>query len=172
MGFALSADAMSVTICNILGNPHLSRSRRIAMPTFFGVFQGLMPILGFYAGSLAASFIESYAGIITLVILGAIGGKMVWDGFHEEAEDVRDISYKVLFLQAIATSIDAFAVGVAFVAEGVNIWMAAPIIALCTFALCALMLFIGKRFGDRLGQRAQVVGGIILIAIGLKAMFF
>lgn len=171
IGIALSADAMSVTICNVLGNPHLSRDRRIAMPVMFGLFQGLMPVAGYFAGSLAATFIERYAGIIALVILGAIGGKMVWDGFHETC-DIRQVSYKVLFLQAIATSIDAFAVGVTFVGGDVNVWIAAGIIALCTLVLCALMLAIGTRFGDKLGQHAQVVGGIILILIGVKAMFF
>lgn len=176
IGIALSADAMSVTLCNILANPRLPKTRALAMPVAFGVFQGLMPLLGFYAGSLAASFIEAYAGIITLVILGVIGGKMVWDGFHDdeaaEEEAARDhIGASVILLQAVATSIDAFAVGVSFAATGEAIWLDASIIAFCTFALCVLVLVVGRRFGANLGARAQIVGGIILIAIGIKALF-
>lgn len=134
-----------------------------------------MPLLGFYAGSLAASFIEAYAGIITLVILGVIGGRW-YDGFHDdeaaEEEAARDhIGASVILLQAVATSIDAFAVGVSFAATGEAIWLDASIIAFCTFALCVLVLVVGRRFGANLGARAQIVGGIILIAIGIKALF-
>lgn len=174
IGLALSADAISVTICNILANPHLSRSRQLAMPVLFGVFQGVMPLIGFYAGTFAASLIEKYAGIISLIILGIIGGKMIWDAFHDDGEETqrKDISYKVLLLQAVATSIDAFAVGVTFVAGGTNIWLAAPLIMLCTFLCCLIILLIGKRFGGKLGTRAQIIGGVILILIGVKAMWF
>ncbi len=168
---------MSVTICNMLANPNLARSRRIAMPILFGAFQGAMPVIGYYAGSLASDFIESYAGIISLVILGAIGSKMIWDAFHEDEaadeEAVRNhIGYSVLLLQAVATSIDAFAVGVSFAATGADIWLAGGIIAACTFILCFAMLFVGRRFGAALGTKAQVIGGIILIAIGIKALLF
>lgn len=167
---------MSVTLCNILANPNLPKMRALAMPIAFGVFQGLMPLLGFYAGSLAATFIEAYAGIITLVILGVIGGKMIWDGFHEdeaaEEEAARDhVGASVILLQAIATSIDAFAVGVSFAATGEAIWLDAGIIALCTFTLCTLVLAVGRRFGSHLGSRAQIIGGIILVIIGIKALF-
>ncbi len=177
IGIALSADAMSVSICNLLANPRLPRAKMIAMPVLFGVFQGLMPLIGYFAGSVAADFIERFAGIISLVILGAIGGKMVWDAFHEDEQEDEDavsgkLSYRVLLLQAVATSIDAFAVGISFCATGQNIWVAAPIIALSTFLCCLLVLFIGRRFGANLGKRAQIVGGVVLILIGVKAMFF
>ena len=172
IGLALSADAISVTICNILDNPQMSKGRQMLMPLMFGLFQGIMPLAGYYAGDLAASFIERYAGIISLLILGIIGGKMIWDAFHEGDEGKSDISLSVVLLQAVATSIDAFAVGVSFVAGQANIWFAAPIIALCTFSTCLIVLFVGRRFGNKLGQKAQVVGGIILILIGIKAMWF
>jgi len=174
IGVALSADALSVTICNVLCNPHLPRSRRVAMPVLFGLFQGLMPLIGFYAGTLAASFIERYAGIISFVILAVIGGKMLWDAFHESADKdscPTTISYGTLLLQAVATSIDAFAVGVSFCAEGADIWLAAPIIAVCTFVICLVALLVANRFGDKLGKRAQIAGGVILILIGVKALF-
>lgn len=175
IGIALSADAMSITVCNMLANPNLPRSRVLAMPLLFGLFQGIMPLAGYFAGSLAATFIKAYAGIVTLIILGVIGSKMIWDGAHEgkatEEKASRDhIGYTTLLVQAVATSIDAFAVGVSFAATGENIWADAGIIALCTFVLCLAMPPIGRRFGTVLGARAQVVGGIILIAIGIKAL--
>jgi len=170
IGAALSADALSVTICNVLADPHLPRAKRIAMPVLFGLFQGIMPLAGFFAGGLAAQFIERYAGIISFLILAVIGGKMVWDAFHETDEEKPGLGYHELVLQAIATSIDAFAVGVSFCAEGADIWLSAPIIALCTFSICLVALLVARRFGQNLGRRAQIVGGVILILIGIKAL--
>lgn len=176
IGIALSADAMSVTVCNMLANPGLSRGRSLAMPVLFGAFQGLMPLLGCLAGSLVASFVDAYAGIIAFIILGFVGGKMIWDGFHEDEEGEEggktDLTWSVLVFQAIATSIDAFAVGVTFVSSDAPILLAAGIIALCTLLLCCLMLMVGRKAGSMLGQKAQVVGGLVLVAIGLKALIF
>lgn len=175
IGIALSADAMSVTVCNMLANPGLTRGRSLSMPVLFGAFQGLMPLLGCLAGSLVASFVDAYAGIIAFVILGFIGGKMIWDGFHEDEGEEggkTDLTWSVLVFQAIATSIDAFAVGVTFVSSDAPILLAAGIITLCTFLLCCLMLAVGRKVGPLLGQKAQVVGGLVLVAIGLKALIF
>lgn len=166
---------MSVTICNLVANPRISNSRALLMPLFFGLFQGLMPALGYFAGSLAASFIDQYAGIIALVILGFIGGKMIWEGLHPDPDDQNSadhISLASILLQAIATSIDAFAVGVTLVSAKVPILLVAAIIALCTFALCSVMVVVGRKLGERFGAYAQVVGGIILVLIGLRAFFF
>ena len=172
VGLALSADAMSVTICNILANPRMRWSRQMAMPILFGLFQGLMPLAGYFAGDLAASFFERYAGIVTFLILGIIGGKMIWDAFHGGDEGKEDVSFKVMLLQAVATSIDAFAVGVSFVAMQVNVWLAVSVIACCTFFCCFSMLLVGRKVGPHLGQRAQVIGGVILILIGIKSLWF
>ena len=178
LGAALSADAMSVTIANVLAMPQLSRARALAMPVAFGLFQGIMPVAGYLAGSLAAGFIEQFAGIIALVVLGAIGAKMIVDGVRGDgdgegkADGTARLSAATLLAQAVATSIDALGVGVSLAASGEPIVLDAGIIALCTFALCLLMVFVGKRVGPILGQRAQVVGGVVLIAIGVRAMFF
>lgn len=175
IGAALSADAMSVTIVNSLANPHLSPKRAFLQPLAFGVFQGIMPAAGFFFGSLIADAIERFGGFVAFVILAVIGGKMIWDAFHEDfAEEENSVrgtlTLSTILLQAVATSIDAFAVGVSFAATGENIFFCAPIIALCTFVLCLITLKIGQRFGERLGSRAQVVGGIVLILIGIKAL--
>ena len=168
---------MSVTICNLVANPRLPRSRAFLMPLFFGLFQGLMPALGYFAGSLAHDFVEAYSGIIALVILGIVGGKMVWDGLHddedEELEAVRDhVSITSILFQAVATSIDAFAVGITFAATNEPIFVDAGIIAACTFVLCLAMVAVGRRLGEHFGARAQIAGGIVLILIGLRAFLF
>lgn len=185
LGLALSMDAFAVTISNSFVYQHESRARMMLMPVFFGVFQGLMPLLGYFLGTLAADLIERFAGIVTLVILGFIGGNMIFEGVKAirgagagEGEEpsqngsaAKRLTIVTVFLQAIATSIDAFAVGVSLLAAGASIAVASPVIALTTFACCVIALLVGKRFGNLLGDRAQVVGGVVLVCIGIKALF-
>lgn len=173
IGVGLSMDAFAVSISNGMVYRGLTRSRQAAMPIFFGGFQILMPLLGYSVGSLFAEWIDRYAGILILLILGFIGGKMIWDGFHDDGEECTqtsadNLSWKVLFLQAIATSIDAFAVGVGFSAVGVAVVPASLLIGLVTFTLCWVAIAIGKAFGALLEDKAQIVGGIILVLIGVK----
>lgn len=180
LGLALSADAFSVTISNSFVYGRESRRRMLLMPLFFGVFQGLMPLLGYFLGEVAATLIERYAGIVTLVILGIIGGNMVREGvgalLHpdedegqgEEGEQAR-LTIATLIFQAIATAIDAFAVGVSLLAQSVEILSASLIICCTTAVCCVVALAIGRRLGPLLGDRAEIVGGIVLICIGLRA---
>lgn len=180
LGLALSADAFSVTISNMFVYGSESKRRLLLMPLFFGVFQGLMPLLGYWLGGLAASLIERYAGIVTLVILGAIGGNMVREGMgaimhpdeEDEAADAPRLTLGLLVFQAIATAIDAFAVGVSLRAQAVEIFSASFIICCTTAACCIVALAIGRRLGRLLGDKAEVVGGIVLICIGLRAFLF
>ncbi|MFZ2755680.1 MAG: manganese efflux pump MntP family protein [Atopobiaceae bacterium] len=181
LGVALSADAFAVTISNTFVYCHETKARLALMPVFFGVFQGLMPVAGYFLGGLAGQLIESYSGIVTLVILGIIGGNMVREGIEalrnpvgrEKAETCTTarLSMPTLVFQAFATAIDAFAVGVSLRAQSVEIFSASAIIACTTAACCVAALAIGRRFGHLLGDRAEVVGGAVLVAIGLKAMF-
>lgn len=174
IGIGLSMDAVAVTVSNTFAYPCLSRSRQLAMPAAFGLFQGLMPALGFFAGSFFAELINRYAGIVTLVILGGIGLNMVREGLFPDPEQScadRQLTLRVLLAQAVATSIDAFAVGVSFCAGGANIFFAAPLIALTTFFCSLLALALGRRFGQMLGRRAELLGGAVLVLIGVKAMF-
>lgn len=133
------------------------------------------------------NIIEQYAGIVTLVILGLIGGNMIKEGISDLREaraareaggdvcdfapDAAALTLKVVLVQAVATSIDAFAVGVSLRAASVNIAEAAIIITLTTFLCCVVALAIGKRFGSMLGERAEIVGGVVLVIIGVKALF-
>ena len=182
LGAALSADAFAVTVSDACTYTHERRCRLFLMPVFFGFFQALMPCLGYVLSGLAADLIERYAGIVTLVILGIIGGNMLIEGIKslkkekpEDCECCGDTSQHLtvwtLILQAIATAIDAFAVGVSLRAEGVPILASSAIIGCTTFAFCIVALFIGRRLGTLLGDRAEVAGGCVLILIGLKACF-
>lgn len=183
LGVALSADAFAVTISNTFVYAGESKGRLALMPIIFGLFQGLMPLLGYFVGGLAAEVIEEYAGIITLIILGFIGGNMVRGGvcallgLGDDADEpangpaVRRLTVATLLVQAIATAIDAFAVGVSLRAQAVAIVPAAAIIMLTTAACCVVALLIGRKLGEVLGDRAEVAGGIVLVIIGLKAFF-
>ena len=172
IGAALSMDAFAVCLSSGMVYPHLSRAQKLSMPLAFGLFQGLMPVAGFYLGNLFSSFINQYSGIIALVILGIIGLNMVKEGFSpEEEREEKKFTLGILLLQAFATSIDAFAIGVSFAATQANINFAAPIIALTTFFLSMAALLLGKKAGEKLGHKGEVLGGIILIIIGIKAMF-
>jgi putative Mn2+ efflux pump MntP len=182
VGLALSMDAFAVTIANVFCFPDVARRRLLLMPLLFGVFQGIMPLLGYFAGSFAAPLIDAYAGIVSFLILGFIGGKMIRDGVialrAAKSEgiickrDVATMEFHMLLLQSVATSIDAFVVGVSFLAAGADIALAAPLVALTTAGCCLGALFLGKRFGVLLGDRAQILGGAVLVLIGIKAMFF
>lgn len=183
LGVALSADAFAVTISNTFVYASESRSRLMLMPLMFGLFQGLMPVAGHLLGGLAAEVIETYAGVITLVILGLVGGNMIREGVcalrgageQDGPEEpgagpvARRLTLVTVLAQAIATAIDAFAVGVSLRAQAVSVVVAAPIIALTTFLCCVAALALGRKLGEVLGDRAQVAGGIVLVLIGLKA---
>lgn len=173
LGLALSMDAFAVTISNSFAYPKISRARSFSMPLAFGFFQFLMPVVGFVLGQLVSEFITQYAGFITFVILGFIGGKMIWDAFHEEEGEEasgQTLTVPVLLFQAVATSIDALAVGVSFAALEVNVLTSSGIIGITTALTCAVALIIGKRFGNALGEKATIIGGVVLILIGLKSL--
>lgn len=183
LGVALSADAFAVTISNTFVYASESHSRLMLMPLMFGLFQGLMPVAGYLLGGLAAEVIETYAGVITLVILGLVGGNMIREGVcarrgageQDGPEEpgagpvARRLTLVTVLAQAIATAIDAFAVGVSLRAQAVSVVVAAPVIALTTFLCCAVALALGRKLGEVLGDRAQVAGGVVLVLIGLKA---
>ena len=187
LGVALATDAFSVTISNTFAFDDHRFSRLMRMPLFFGLFQFGMPLAGYFVGGIAAELIEKYAGIVSLVILGFIGSNMLYSGYKALKEDASEedeeeaqqdaqqgattLSYGKLLFQAVATAIDAFAVGVSFRAHSVDILVASALFGIITAILCTIALFIGKKLGSLLGDRAEMVGGIVLILIGLKAFF-
>ena len=191
LGVALATDAFSVTISNTFAFDDHRFSRLMRMPLFFGLFQFGMPLAGYFVGGIAAELIEKYAGIVSLVILGFIGSNMLYSGYKALKEDASEedeeeaqqgaqqeaqqgattLSYGKLVFQAVATAIDAFAVGVSFRAHSVDILVASALFGIITVILCTIALFVGKKLGSLLGDRAEMVGGAVLILIGLKAFF-
>ena len=187
LGVALATDAFSVTISNTFAFDDHRVSRLMRMPLFFGLFQFGMPLAGYFVGGIAAEVIEKYAGMVSLVILGFIGSNMLYSGYKALKEDASEedeeeaqqdaqqgattLSYGKLVFQAVATAIDAFAVGVSFRAHSVDILVASALFGIITAILCTIALFIGKKLGSLLGDRAEMVGGVVLILIGLKAFF-
>lgn len=173
IGLGLSMDAVAVSMTNGMVYKDATKSKIIAMPLFFGFFQGFMPLLGYYAGGMFSEILSKYAGILVLIILGFIGGNMLKEGFFPDKDSDEDnttlLTYKLIFFQAIATSIDAFAVGIGFSAMNIAIVPAVCIICITTFICSFLAIFIGKKCGDLLGKKAEILGGIILIIIAIKA---
>lgn len=166
-------DAMAVTLSNSLCEPDMPASKKLAMPVMFALFQMAMPIAGFFGGTLVAPLIEAYAGIVSLVILAFVGGKMVWEAVRELREPEQcpatRLTYGTIFFEAIATSIDAFIVGVSLAAAGANIVLYGAAIGVTTLLCCLIVLAIGRRLGAHFGPKAEIAGGIVLIIIGLRA---
>lgn len=173
LGIALAMDAMAVTLSNSLCEPDMPLSKKLGMPVAFAVFQMGMPVLGYLGGTLIAGHIERYAGIVSLAILAFVGGKMIIEAVRElrepEACPTVRLTWAMIGMEAVATAIDAFVVGVSFAAEGKDVVLYCGMIGLTTLLCCLLVLAVGRRLGERFGSRAEIVGGIVLIIIGIKA---
>lgn len=179
LAIGLSMDASAVSISNSLCLKKVRIKHVLQMAVIFAVFQGIMPLIGYFAASAFADVINKFDHWIAFILLSIIGGKMLHEAITEDVSQddcVFNLTFKLLLVQAVATSIDALAVGVSLSALNVNIYYSITIISIVTFICCTIAVLIAKRFGKLLGKRAGVVGGIILIAIGLKIfvehMFF
>lgn len=173
IALGLSMDAFAVSVSNGMCFKDFGKKQRLLTAFAFGLFQGLMPLAGYFAGRTFSEAIGSLDHWIALILLGAIGGKMAYDGIRELRDPEacvigRRFTGKTLLLQAIATSIDALAVGVGFAVMQVNIVTAAAFIGVITFVCCLLGSLLGHRFGLALGKKAEIFGGAILVIIGLR----
>lgn len=171
IGIGLSMDAFAVSVTNGLYCKNIKAGKTLMTGVCFGGFQGLMPLIGYFLGRGFAQYITAFDHIIALVLLGFIGGQMIWESFKKEDEntDSNVLTGKMLFMQGIATSIDALAVGVSFAAlKNVNIAFAASAICCITFVFSVVGVLIGKKFGNMLNNKAQLIGGLILVGIGVK----
>ena len=173
LGVGLAMDAFSVSLANGLHDPHMSRRRSAIIAGTFAGFQAAMPMLGWVCVhtivELFSSF-ETFIPWIALALLGYIGGKMLVEGIKgEEAEEAAELSAGALFVQGVATSIDALSVGFTISEYGWGMALVCSlIIAVVTFFVCTAGLSLGKKFGTRLSGKASILGGIILIGIGLE----
>ncbi len=169
----LSMDAFAVSVCKGLGMQRLNMGQAVVIALFFGGFQALMPVIGWAVGAQFAHFVSTYAHWIAFALLAFVGGKMLWDAFHEdEGEDAGPFKLELgdLLMLAIATSIDALAVGVSFAFLDVAIAPSAALIGVTTFVLSLAGVALGHQFGSRWEKPATIVGGIVLILIGVKVM--
>ena len=176
VGIGLSMDAFAVAICKGLAMPTINRKQTLLIAAYFGVFQALMPLTGWLLGSQFARHVTKMAPWIAFVLLAWIGGNMIRESLSKKEEDEEvepaELRHKELFMLAIATSIDALAVGVSFsmVELVIPIGAAAALIGCTTFAISVGGVFVGHIFGARYKNRAEFVGGAILILIGVKIL--
>lgn len=170
----LAMDAFSVSVCKGLSMKKLYLKGGVITALFFGVFQGVMPVIGYFLGSRFANVISSFSHWVSFGLLAFIGGKMIWEALHDDEDDEGGREYRLdlkeLTMLAIATSIDALAVGIVFAAEKTDLFFSVTMIGVITFALSLLGVFIGHRFGSKYEKKAEIAGGIILILIGLKLL--
>lgn len=174
LSVGLAMDAFSVAVCQGLSMKKLSVRSGVIISLFFGAFQAGMPLIGYFLGNTFADFVTSVSHWIAFILLGIIGINMIHEAFHEDEEEAKSGEYKLalgaLTVLAVATSIDAFAVGIVFAATQVNLIIAVSIIGSITFALSFAGVVIGNKFGSRFGNKAEIAGGVILLLIGTKLL--
>ena len=176
-GVALAMDAFAVSICKGIKMKKLKWSHLVIIAIFFGGFQMLMPLLGWLLGSQLVQYIEKFDHWIAFGLLAFIGGKMAIESFKKDEDEcdcckeAQKLDLKELFVLAIATSIDALAVGITFALyPDVNIVSAISVIGIVTFVICSGGVLIGHKFGAKFKSKAEFCGGIVLIIIGLKLL--
>lgn len=172
----LSMDAFAVSVTDGMVNRKLNFGKTLYIALTFGIFQGIMPTIGYLAGTAFSSAISSLDHWVALILLCFIGGKMIWDAVGEirrrdqkRGGEIPELfSYRLIMVQGVATSIDALAMGVSFAVMNVNIAAAAAFIAGITFVCSFTGVRIGKKCGGMLKDKAQLFGGCVLVLIGFK----
>ena len=177
LGGGLAMDACAVSMANGLIDPNMKVRKVVLVALIFAFFQALMPMIGWICVRTVAQQFDKFTvaiPYIALALLGFIGGKMIYEGVthkenSSEQQTHKNLTAVVLLTQAVATSIDALSVG--FTVSSYDVWQAltsVAIISLVTFAICVGGVYVGKKFGTKLGNKAEIFGGIILIGIGLE----
>ena len=181
LAVGVSMDAFAVSICNGLAMKKATLKAGLTCGLWFGGFQALMPLIGFFLGTLFADAIEAVDHWVAFILLGIIGINMLKEAFEKNececcTDANADMSPKTMFVMAIATSIDALAVGISLAMAGLPVWgldgifAAVSLIGLCTCAFCTAGVKIGNVFGGRFEKKAQIAGGVILILLGLRIL--
>ena len=172
IAIGVSMDAFAVSVCKGLSVCRVSAKHVALTGLWFGGFQALMPLIGYLLGVSFADFVSSVDHWIAFILLGIIGGNMLKESFHKEENCCvdPDFSVKTMFAMAVATSIDALAIGVSFAFLKVNIWEAVILIGITTALFSGAGVLIGNFFGARWKSKAEFAGGFILIAMGLKIL--
>lgn len=171
IGSGLAMDAFAVSICKGLSMKKMSWKSAIIIGLYFGIFQACMPVIGYFLGTTFSGFVESADHWVAFILLSTIGINMIKNSFSGEDNSKNDcIDFKTMSLLAIATSIDALAIGITFSFFEINLTLSVMLIGLITFLLSIIGVKIGNKFGDKFQSKAEFAGGIILIIIGLKIL--
>ncbi|MBO7719455.1 MAG: manganese efflux pump [Methanosphaera sp.] len=168
---ALAMDAFSVSLTKGFTQKDMSTAQMLYYGLFFGVFQAFMPVIGYFAGETITAFVTSVAPWIAFILLLIIGVNMIRESIQGDDEDISDeFSFKEVTLLAIATSIDAFAVGITFALLNTSILIPCVVIGVVAFLFSIAGILIGRKLGDYFGDKFLILGGVILILIGLKIL--
>lgn len=171
LSIGLGMDAFAVSVCKGISMKKMNWKKACIIGLYFGGFQAIMPVIGYFFGSSFESIITNIDHWIAFILLAIIGAKMIQEAFQKEEEEYNeDISVKTMIVLSIATSIDALAVGITFAFLKVNLLLAITLIGTITFILSVIGTKIGNKFGDKYKSKAELAGGIILIIIGLKIL--
>lgn len=172
IGLGLSMDAFAVAVCKGLATPKVKSRHMIVVGLWFGGFQALMPLIGYFVGATFSKYIEAFDHWVALVLLAAIGLNMIREAIWGDDEEVDcSLCVKAMLPMAIATSIDALIAGVTFAMDpDINIFIAVALVGAITFLLSAIGVKVGNLFGARYKARAELVGGIILVLMGVKVL--
>jgi manganese efflux pump family protein len=171
IALSLSADCFAVALGGAISLRSFRYVQVLRTSLAFGLAQAIMPVIGWAVGRTIVSFISSYDHWVAFGLLTVVGGRMLWEAFHEEDESQKRADFTrgiTLLTLAIATSIDSLAVGLSFAFTDTSIIVASSIIGVVAFVITILGFFIGRKAGSLLGQRAKIIGGLILIGIGIK----
>ena len=171
VAIGLAMDAFAVSICKGLSMKKMSWKKALIIGAYFGIFQGLMPVMGYFLGSTFESWVTQIDHWIAFVLLTLIGLNMLKEAFGKDCDNCNDsVDFKTMIMLAVATSIDALAIGISFAFLQTNIVLSAFVIGIITFGTCILGVKIGNKFGDKYERKAETVGGLILILIGIKML--
>lgn len=171
LSIGLAMDAFAVSICKGISMKRMNWRKALIIGMYFGGFQALMPVIGYFLGTAFESIITNIDHWVAFILLGIIGGNMIKEAFEDESENCNDdVGFKTMIMLAIATSIDALAVGITFAFLKVNLIAAISMIGVITFVLSVIGTKIGNRFGDKYESKAELVGGVILVLLGIKIL--
>ena len=171
LAVGLAMDAFAVSICKGLSMKKMNWKKAIIIAFYFGVFQAIMPVLGYFLDTTFESLITKFDHWVAFILLLAIGGNMIKESFDKEDEKKNDkVDFKTMVILALATSIDALAIGITFAFLDVNLALAVSIIGIITFIISIFGVKIGNRFGNKSQNKAELAGGIILVLLGIKIL--
>ena len=170
IGLSLSMDAFAVSICKGLSVGEIKPKHMILAGAWFGGFQALMPLIGYFLGSTFEQYVTNYDHWVAFALLAVIGGSMIKESRDKDSDQNASFAFMTMLVLSVATSIDALAVGITFAFLKVNIIVAVSIIGVTTFACSAAGIKIGSVFGIKYKSKAELFGGIVLIALGTKIL--